>query len=235
MALTNRPRRIVLVRHGESQGNVDDAIYETVPDHALTLTPKGVEQATAAGRRLRAYLKDEPVTLYASPYVRTRQTVAALDLGVPVEDMRIEPRLREQDWANFQDPADIAEQRKRRNEYGHFYYRFTHGESGSDVYDRVSTFLESLWRYIEADPAAPGGDPMSDQNLVIVTHGLTMRLFCMRWFHWSVEYFESLENPENGDYVALVRRRDLKYQLETPFVQWDRTYVPTERERSSWQ
>ena len=51
--------------------------------------------------------------------------------------MRIEPRLREQDWANFQDPADIAEQKRLRNEYGHFYYRFTHGESGSDVYDRV--------------------------------------------------------------------------------------------------
>ena len=115
MGVTNRPRRIVLVRHGESQGNVDDAIYETVPDHALTLTPKGVEQATEAGRRLRAYLGSEPVTVYASPYVRTRQTVEALGLGVPSEDVRIEPRLREQDWANFQDPADIAEQKRLRN------------------------------------------------------------------------------------------------------------------------
>ena len=41
MPLTNRPRRIVLVRHGESQGNVDDSIYETVPDHALTSDPQG--------------------------------------------------------------------------------------------------------------------------------------------------------------------------------------------------
>ena len=234
MGVTNRPRRIILVRHGESQGNIDDTIYETVPDHALTLTSKGVEQATEAGRRLRAYLADAPLTLYASPYVRTRQTVEALGLGVPVEDVRIEPRLREQDWANFQDPADIAEQKRLRNEYGHFYYRFTHGESGSDVYDRVSTFLESLWRYIEAVPADSGGHPMSDQSLVIVTHGLTMRLFCMRWFHWSVEYFESLENPVNGGHVVLARQPDLKYQLETPFVQWNQDYVPTERERSSW-
>lgn len=235
MGVTNRPRRIILVRHGESQGNIDDAIYETVPDHALTLTPKGLEQATEAGRRLRAYLGSEPVTVYASPYVRTRQTVEALGLGVPRGDVRVEPRLREQDWANFQDPADIAEQKRLRNEYGHFYYRFTHGESGSDVYDRVSTFLESLWRYIEAGPATPARPLMSDQNLVIVTHGLTMRLFCMRWFHWSVEYFESLENPVNGGYVALVRQPDLKYQLEEPFVQWNQDYVATERERSSWK
>jgi broad specificity phosphatase PhoE len=223
-----RPQRIVLVRHGESQGNVDDSIYETVPDHALTLTPKGVEQASLAGRRLRAYLENEPITMYASPYVRVRQTIDALDLGVPIEDVRVEPRLREQDWANFQDPADIAAQKRLRNEYGHFYYRFTHGESGSDVYDRVSTFLESLWRSFESPSTV-------EQNLVIVTHGLTMRLFCMRWFHWSVEYFESLENPENGDYVVLSRQPNLRYQLEVPFVQWNGDYVPTARERSSWR
>ena len=215
MGVTNRPRRIILVRHGESQGNVDDAIYETVPDHALTLTSEGTRAGDRGGpATARIPRFGAPVTVYASPYVRTRQTVDALGLGVPSGDVRIEPRLREQDWANFQDPADIAEQKRLRNEYGHFYYRFTHGESGSDVYDRVSTFLESLWRYIEADPAGPHGHPMSDQNLVIVTHGLTMRLFCMRWFHWSVEYFESLENPVNGGYVALVRQPDLKYQLE---------------------
>jgi broad specificity phosphatase PhoE len=91
-----------------------------------------------------------------------------------------------------------------------------------------------LWRYIEGEPVGPGRHPMSDQNLVIVTHGLTMRLFCMRWFHWSVEYFESLENPVNGGHVVLVRQPDLRYKLETPFVQWDQTYVPTERERTSW-
>lgn len=235
MAPTNRPKRLVLVRHGESQGNVDDAIYERVPDHALTLTTRGVEQAAETGRRLRAYLAGEPITMYASPYVRVRQTIEALDLGVAMGNVRIEPRLREQDWANFQDPTDIAAQKKLRNDYGHFYYRFTHGESGSDVYDRVSTFLESLWRYIEAKPSSPGGHPMSDQNLVVVTHGLTMRLFCMRWFHWSVDFFEALENPENGDYVVLVRQQDLRYKLEQPFVQWDHDYLPTELERASWQ
>jgi hypothetical protein len=61
-----------------------------------------------------------------------------------------------------------------------------------------------------------------------------MRLFCMRWFHWSVEYFEALENPENGGYVVLERQPDLKYRLARPFVQWDSRYVPTARERSSW-
>ncbi|MDQ2782178.1 MAG: histidine phosphatase family protein [Actinomycetota bacterium] len=237
MGLQNRPVRIVLVRHGESQGNVDDAIYETVPDHALTLTDKGIDEASVAGVAIRAHIGDEPVTMYASPYVRARQTAQALALGVAMDDIRFEPRLREQDWANFQDPADVAAQKKLRDEYGHFYYRFTHGESGSDVYDRVSTFLESMFRSMDATPETVSGrlgPPMATQNIVIVTHGLTMRLFCMRWFHWSVEYFESLQNPVNGGVVVLVRQDDHRYKLLEPFVQWDQDYTPNERERASW-
>ncbi len=226
MSLEHRPNRIILVRHGESQGNLDDTIYERVPDHRISLTDKGFEQARATGETLRAVLDGESVEVYVSPYVRTRQTLEALALPVAERDVRVEPRLREQDWANFQDPADIAEQKELRDRYGHFYYRFTHGESGSDVYDRVSSFLESMHRNFET-PAAP-------RNVVIVTHGLTMRLFCMRWFHWSVEYFESLDNPANAEPVVLLRQPDCRYKLERPFTQWNTAVVPTERERSSW-
>jgi hypothetical protein len=56
----------------------------------------------------------------------------------------------------------------------------------------------------------------------------------MRWFHWSVDYFESLDNPENGQPVVLLRQADFRYRLEQPFTQWDPGVVPTERERSSW-
>jgi hypothetical protein len=47
-----------------------------------------------------------------------------------------------------------------------------------------------------------------------------MRLFCMRWFHWSVEYFESLNNPDNAETRMLVRTGDGKYELNEPFTQW---------------
>ena len=48
-----RPRRIVLVRHGESAGNADDTVYESEPDHALALTETGWRQAEKTGKRLR--------------------------------------------------------------------------------------------------------------------------------------------------------------------------------------
>jgi len=224
--LEHRPNRIILVRHGESEGNLDDTVYERVPDHRISLTPKGFQQARDTGAAIRDVLDGESVEAYVSPYVRTRQTLEALALPLVERDVRVEPRLREQDWANFQDPVDIAQQKAERDRYGHFFYRFSHGESGSDVYDRVSTFLESMHRNFET-PTAP-------RNVVIVTHGLTMRLFCMRWFHWSVDYFESLDNPENAEPVVLLRQKDFRYKLETPFTQWNPDVVPTERERSSW-
>ena len=74
-----------------------------------------------------------------------------------------------------------------RDAYGTFYYRISEGESGADVYDRVSDFFGTLHRDFEK--------PDFPANALIVTHGMTLRLFLMRWFHWTVEEFEQLANP----------------------------------------
>jgi hypothetical protein len=39
------PKRLILVRHGESEGNVDHTIYASVADNALHLTERGWLQA----------------------------------------------------------------------------------------------------------------------------------------------------------------------------------------------
>jgi len=33
LIFTRRPKRLILLRHGESVGNVDKAVYQTIPDH----------------------------------------------------------------------------------------------------------------------------------------------------------------------------------------------------------
>jgi broad specificity phosphatase PhoE len=215
-----RPRRIVLVRHGESEGNRDDTLYERVPDHALALTDRGRCQAEEVGERLRKMFGQQGVSAYVSPYRRTHQTFAALGLDHNLVRVREEPRLREQDWGNWQDRADVRKQKAYRDAYGHFFYRFAQGESGADVYDRVGAFLESLWRSFDKADHPP--------NVLLVTHGLTMRLFCMRWLHWTVAEFESLSNPGNGEFRALELGEDGRYHLDRPFDQWctPRPYGP---------
>lgn len=210
-----RPRRIVLIRHGESQGNADDTIYERVPDHALTLTTRGEEQARAAGRELRELFGEERVQAFVSPYRRTHQTFHLLGLEPCRTRAKEEPRLREQDWGNYQDAEDVQRQRKARDAYGHFFYRFAQGESGADVYDRVGSFLETLYRAFDKPEFPP--------NVLLVTHGLTMRLFCMRWFHWTVDEFECLSNPDNGETRMLLAEPDGRYRLDRPFARWRTT------------
>ena len=38
-----------------------------------------------------------------------------------------------------------------------------------------------------------------DTSLVLVTHGLALRIFLMRWFHWRVDQFMSVFNPPNAE------------------------------------
>jgi len=54
--------RIFLVRHGESQGNVDKSLHKIIPDHEIALTTGGMEQAQVAGRVLKKYFKENPTT-----------------------------------------------------------------------------------------------------------------------------------------------------------------------------
>lgn len=193
-------------------GNLDDTVYEREPDHALRLTERGLAQAQETGERLRSLFGGERVSVYVSPYRRTHDTLRAFRLDPALVRVREEPRLREQDWGNWQDRDDVRLQKTYRDAYGHFFYRFAQGESGADVYDRVGAFLESLHRSFDAPDHPP--------NVLLVTHGLTMRLFCMRWFHWTVAEFESLANPDNGETRVLELETGGHYRLDRPFERW---------------
>jgi broad specificity phosphatase PhoE len=53
----------------------------------------------------------------------------------------------------------------------------------------------------------------SADRVLIVTHGLTIRCFVMRFLHLSVEQFDSLANPANCDVITLADRADLEDPL----------------------
>ena len=46
------PRRIFLVRHAESEGNVDNIAYTYLPDPRVPLTARGWQQVRGAGSGL---------------------------------------------------------------------------------------------------------------------------------------------------------------------------------------
>lgn len=142
------PKRIILVRHGESQGNKDDSAYVVIPDHKIPLTSTGVQQAQEAGFSVRQVVSDQGssnnwrVYFYVSPYDRTRSTLREMGRAFTrgrILGVREECRIREQDFGNFQETERMKTIKETREKFGRFFYRFPEGESAADVYDRVSS------------------------------------------------------------------------------------------------
>ena len=111
---------------------------------------------------------------------------------------------------------------QERADYGHFFYRIPNGESAADAYDRISGFNESLWRsFGETDFASV---------CVLVTHGLMSRVFLMKWYHFSVEYFEDLRNMNHCEFVVMKKNpENEKYILQNQL----RTWSELKKERES--
>jgi broad specificity phosphatase PhoE len=207
-----KPTRIILIRHGKSEGNADKSLLETIPDYALNLTDEGIEQARKAGQEIKKILGQETLQVYISPYYRTRQTYQHIQESIQENIVKAfeDPRLREQDWGHLRNPDVNEGIIQERNGFSTFYYRIPDGESGADVYDRISIFLETLHRDFQKS-----GYP---ENVLIITHGMTIRLFLMRWFHWSVEEFELLRNPLNCQIVIMLKDTNGRYNLVSELV-----------------
>lgn len=205
---TQRPKRIILIRHGESQGNVDEAAYTTTADWRVPLTKNGKLQAAEAGRKLRDLIgENERIIIYHSPYQRTFDTLEEMSQFIEKEKIiavREEPRISEQQFGNFQNVQEVLKAKIERHEFGRFYYRFKSGEAGLDVYSRVSSFISTLVR--DCQQYQKAGYDLDRINVVIITHGLTLRLFLMRWFQFSVKVFENSENPENAQLIVMKKR-----------------------------
>ena len=201
-----KPHRIILIRHGECHANTDESKFATEPDYTIELTEKGVAQAREAGQKLREQLLQLGIRAKVSPFQF---------------EYSEEPRLREQEWGYLRTYAELQQLKKERRDYGIFYYRFPGGEAGTDVYDRINDLLGSLHRdFLRED---------YPQNCVLITHSLAIRLFVMRWFHLTVEEFEQMRSPKNGQLVILQLNDDTgDYELVTP-LEKDGTVVRRSR------
>lgn len=199
-----KPKRIILIRHGQSEGNVDKTIYKHKPDYAVELTEEGRNQVKESALRIKEIIGDVNAAYYVSPFWRTRQTFMLLRNEIPVWKTHYEDlRIREQEWVTSFDHDAINEQ--ARDSYGHMYYRFPNGESNADVYDRLSDYLNSLFREFEKVDYP--------ENAIIVSHGMAIRVFLMRFFHLTVEEFEIMANPRNAQFFILELQNDGKYLL----------------------
>ena len=194
---------IFLIRHGESISNAGENYIKRIPDHLVTLTEKGKQQAYDNGKWLKEYCDKNHIDLsrariWRSPYVRTRQTCDEFNKSLGIKEIREDITLTEQQFGMFDSvprekwaelyPAETAEYERQCANYGKFYARLPLGESPYDVAIRVHQFTGTIYR----DYDKSGVD-----TLFIFTHGTTLRAFLLRWFHYSPEWYHEERNPKN--------------------------------------
>ncbi len=149
---------LVLVRHGESVGNLAAAtageegrarLDLAYRDPDTPLSDNGIAQAKALGRHIAQVAENaRPQVVVGSPYVRAASTMEHVlagwaDAPTPVLD----ERLRERDLGLFDGMTGqgirdtYPEESGRREAMGKFYYRPPGGESWTDVVLRVRGVL----------------------------------------------------------------------------------------------
>ncbi len=187
---------LYLVRHGQSESNTLSLLssYPEVPGSTVRhLTVRGVEQAKAAGEKL----KDEGVTvIISSPLTRTVETATIISeiIDVPVfQDVR----LRETDFGIYN--AHPSEE---------FFQRYTNPEKrietdGSDgvestvsMRDRVESILDDIAREL------PG------QRVVLVSHADTLEQIHGKVLGESVYESALGWSPETGSVTKLEWERE---------------------------
>jgi len=210
---------IFLVRHGQSEANVDKSVYMTTADHAIQLSDQGKSEATQAGQFLNSYFSEhdtskKKVCLWASPFQRARQTADGIEdaCGRFISDRREDILLCEQQFGLFGGipseelpihfPVEYAHYEKHKRHEGQFWARMPLGESHFDVAFRIRIFFGTIQRHAENKDI---------HNVIVVCHRITLRAFVMSWLHLTPEWFENEKNPPNCAIRLLSENSDQGY------------------------
>jgi broad specificity phosphatase PhoE len=210
---------VLLVRHGESEGNKNRSIHKTTPDHAIPLSDLGKKQARNAGKIISSFLrlhlvKGKRCRLWTSPYTRTRETANCImeTAGEYIIDMKEHILLCEQQFGLFDGlsneelqtiyPREYAFYDKCEKFEGRFWARMPLGESRFDVATRVHQAFGTFRR---------DRDQHEIENIIVVCHGVTLRAFVMMWCHYTPEWFDKEPNPNNCTVRLIKDGRDEGY------------------------
>lgn len=187
--------RIYLIRHGESHGNTGGKIISTTD---FELTEKGVAQSQRIGQKLCGELKGKPISAYCSCLARARQTLWEILRCIGQEDAEIVETLylKEVDLGLLEGMS----WEERRQKYPEIdldeklsLLQAPDGESYQDVKKRCKTFIED---YL--------GEKGEEESVVIVSHGITLRVLTNMLLNRSDEDINFLNWMENTALTEII-------------------------------
>lgn len=185
-------KKLYLVRHAQSQSNVDYEVLQKTPNPAINLSEAGRMQAAQAGRYLQSTLG--PSVVWNSPYYRTRETAKAIKSQLTDYIERESIHIAERQFGLVDDVADYKTiYRDEANHYSlhskhkvNFFARPPLGESPYDMCLRLDQFINTE---IETS---------THDTHVAVTHGAAIRGILMMTLRWNYELYDEEPNSPNA-------------------------------------
>ena len=97
------PRKIIVMRHAESQEDIDKTVYAHTADLDITLSKNGEAQATNVSAKFLGLLSGGTVHFYMSPGLRLRQTYELMTTHFPkaiTHSFTVETLILKQFWGD---------------------------------------------------------------------------------------------------------------------------------------
>ncbi|MET8796214.1 histidine phosphatase family protein [Nocardia sp. NPDC004568] len=203
--------KLILVRHGETEGNVAKILDTKLP--GLPLTERGVAQAKAFGSALTA----PPRALFHSRALRARQTAGYIEAATGVTATELdgvhEVQLGALDGLNTKEAHDRFQAVYRLWHEGRLDQRVDGGESAQDVLDRfVPAITELRTEFLDGSDSG---------DVLVVSHGAAMRLVG-RFLAGVAPPFTTNNHLDNTETIELVPRPDGGWEC----VRWGRFTPP---------
>lgn len=217
-----RPLTVLLVRHGQSQTNIDKSLHRSLVDPDVELTDLGQSQAKEAGIFLDGWLaheKKRAFRVYRSDYRRAVQTSDIIVEQLRSHkrfDTRIDDRIRELEfgYSDLVDNKELAEAFPPYYAYtelwssdAKYYRRRLGGESPADVGDRLRHFIGAMYR---------DQDRYGIDTFVVINHGLTSRVLAKLLLKQDRVWYAEQKNPGNCAIRLIEGKADRGYIFGGP-------------------
>lgn len=190
--------KIFLVRHAQSEANVNFRVLRTITNMSANITETGINQAHQTGVFLSKKLsKDLPLKIWNSPYNRTRQTAKIIKEELKKNGFIFEEfesiYLSERQFGVLdnvehfttefhQEAKHYLMHKKQKHD---FFVRPPLGESPFDMCLRLDAFINF---------------ELNTENVqhVMVSHGAAIKGFLMMFLKKDYDWYNEQKNPLNA-------------------------------------
>ncbi len=200
-------KSVFIVRHAESEEDVDPTLHNLTDDSKIGLTENGRRQIDSIVNKIALQVRNRITITFVSPSFRANETCKLAAVHIPELNRvrRIDPRLRNLNWGAITlENRHIVEEERYKT--GVLKYQFPSGDDSAVYARHIGEFVEEVQLQADRDDYP--------EVAIIITHGFAMRIIIKYFCNMPDSDFRWLANPSSA-FVAELKRVGGGFELLT--------------------